>query len=301
MPAPFVISLSHSLHNLLKDRLVEKGFSLTQPQYTVFQARSPDVSCILYTSGKLVVQGKGAQEFIEFFLEPEILLTFTHREGKKDLRPRLGVDESGKGDFFGPLCIAGVFARDKQTLEELYKTNIQDSKKLNDSQILSLGKTIRDFCTYDVMILYPEKYNDLYRKFQNLNLLLAWAHSVIIDSIAPRPAGDVFAISDQFASSESLLLNALRKKNKDISLIQRTRAEQDIVVAAASILAREAFITTMTKLEKRYSVRLPKGAGAIVKSSGKAILKNHGKEVLTHLCKTHFKTFEEICNENSPL
>ncbi|WP_366223739.1 ribonuclease HIII [Chlamydia buteonis] len=295
MSTPFVTTLSPSLHGLLKDRLEEKGFILTQPQHTIFQARSPSVSCTLYNSGKLVVQGKGSQEFIDFFLEPEILLTFTHNRMEKDLRPRLGVDESGKGDFFGPLCIAGVYARDVETLKNLYKTKIQDSKMLNDNQILSLAKTIRACSTYDVMILYPEKYNELYAKFHNLNILLAWAHATIIDQLAPRPSGEVFAISDQFASSESILLQALRKKNTDISVIQRVRAEQDIVVAAASILAREAFINTITKLEQRFSVKLPKGASAHVKSAGKTILNTQGKEILSLVCKTHFKTFYEIC------
>ncbi|BAE81481.1 ribonuclease HII [Chlamydia felis Fe/C-56] len=299
MSTPFVTTLSSSLYGLLKDRLEEKGFILTQPQYTIFQARSPSVMCTLYSSGKLVVQGKGSKEFIEFFLEPEILLTFTHNRVEADLRPRLGVDESGKGDFFGPLCIAGVYARDEETLKSLYKTKIQDSKLLNDAQILSLAKTIRSSCTYDVMILYPEKYNELYGKFHNLNILLAWAHATIIDKLAPRPSGEVFAISDQFASSESVLLNALKKKNTDISVIQKVRAEQDIVVAAASILAREAFITTMTNLEQRFSLKLPKGASAQVKSVGKSILNSRGKEVLSLVCKTHFKTFNEICDSAS--
>ncbi|AAP05042.1 ribonuclease HIII [Chlamydia caviae] len=299
MSTPFVTTLSPSLHGLLKDRLEEKGFILTQPQYTIFQARSPSVTCVLYSSGKLVVQGKGSKEFIKFFLEPEILLTFTHNRVEEDLRPRLGVDESGKGDFFGPLCIAGVYAKDEETLKNLYKTKIQDSKLLNDAQILSLAKTIRASCSCDVMILYPEKYNELYGKFHNLNILLAWAHATIIDQLAPRPSGEVFAISDQFASSESVLLNALRKKNTDISVIQKVRAEQDIVVAAASILAREAFITAMTKLEQRFSLKLPKGASAQVKSVGKSILNSRGKEVLSLICKTHFKTFNEICDSAS--
>ncbi|MEF9519788.1 ribonuclease HIII [Chlamydia crocodili] len=300
MSTPFVTQLSPSLHGLLKDRLEEKGFALTQPQHTIFQARSPSVSCTLYTSGKLVVQGKGAQEFIEFFLEPEILLTFTHNRIEEDLRPRIGVDESGKGDFFGPLCIAGVYARDEDTLKNLYKTKIQDSKMLNDTQIVSLAKTVRSCCSYDVMILYPEKYNELYGKFRNLNILLAWAHATVIDKLAPHPSGEVFAISDQFASSESVLLNALKKKNTDISVIQKVRAEQDIIVAAASILAREAFVTAMTKLEQRFSIKLPKGASAHVKTAGKSILKTHGKDVLSLVCKTHFKTFDEICDSISP-
>ncbi|ANH78231.1 ribonuclease HIII [Candidatus Chlamydia sanziniae] len=294
MSTPFVTTLTLSSQVLLKEKLEEKGFNFSQPQNTVFQARSSLVTCTLYTSGKLVVQGKGSQEFIEFFLEPEILYTFTHNLIEKDLRPRIGVDESGKGDFFGPLCIAGVYGVNVENLQKLYNTKVQDSKTLRDTTILSLAKTIRSFCTYDVITLYPEKYNELYTKFQNLNALLAWGHATVIDNLAPRPAGEVFAISDQFAASEYTLLQALKKKNTDITLIQKTHAEQDVVVAAASILAREAFITTIAKLESFYKVLLPKGAGSRVHAVGKAILREHGRDILTKLCKTHFKTFSEI-------
>lgn len=294
--SPFVTQLPPTLYNLLKTRLKEKGFEFSYPPHTVFLARSPSVSCALYSSGKLVVQGKGAQEFIEFFLEPEILLTLSCHETNKDLRPRLGVDESGKGDFFGPLCVAGVYASSKEILQKLYTTRIQDSKLLKDSQIPSLAKTIRSLCKYKLLILYPEKYNELYKKFQNLNLLLAWAHATVIDQLSPHPAEDVFAISDQFASSEHVLLSALKKKHVDLPVVQITHAEQDIVVAAASILAREAFISTIARLERQFSVKLPKGASAQVKAAGKSLVHSLGKDALPFVCKTHFKTFHEICS-----
>ena len=294
MSVPFVTQLSPSLYGLLKSRLEEKGFEFSYPPHTIFLARSSSVSCALYSSGKLVVQGQGSQEFIEFFLEPEILLTFSCPDTQKDLRPRLGVDESGKGDFFGPLCIAGVFASSKEILQKLYNTGIRDSKLLKDTQIISLAKNIRSLCTYKLLVLYPQKYNELYQKFQNLNLLLAWAHATIIDELSPHPAENVFAISDQFASSESILLNALKKKHVSIPVVQTTHAEQDIVVAAASILAREAFISAIEQLEKQFSVKLPKGASAQVKAAGKSIVHSLGKDILPLVCKTHFKTFHEI-------
>lgn len=300
MSAPFVTQLSPELHDLLKTRLEEKSFIFSRPPHTIFLARSPSVSCTLYTSGKLVVQGKGSQEFIDFFLEPEILRTFSYKDIKKDLRPRLGIDESGKGDFFGPLCIAGVYASSADILQKLYKTKIQDSKLIKDSQIPLLSQKIRSLCTYKLLILRPQKYNDLYEKFQNLNLLLAWAHATVIEQLSPRPGGKVFAISDQFASSERVLSQALKKKHVEIPVIQKTHAEQDIVVAAASILAREAFISTLAQLEQQFSIKLPKGASAQVKAVGKSLVHTLGKDVLPLVCKIHFKTFHEICSLTDP-
>ncbi|WP_201456767.1 ribonuclease HIII [Chlamydia sp. 17-3921] len=297
MSSPFVTTLSPESQTKLKEKLEEKSFIFSYPQNTIFQAKSPTVTCTLYSSGKLVIQGKGSQEFVEFILEPEVLHSISCPTLRQDLRPRIGVDESGKGDFFGPLCVAGVYASDAMVLKKLYKTNIQDSKTLRDTTILSLAKTIRSLCTYDVLILYPEKYNELYGKFHNLNALLAWGHASIIDHLAPYPAKEVFAISDQFAASKHTLLKALKKKNSDIFLIQKPRAEQDIVVAAASILAREAFITSIKKLENLHKIQLPKGASSRVKDVGRAILKAQGEEVLKKLCKAHFKTFSEICAE----
>lgn len=293
---PFVTQIPSSLHDPLKDLLTSRGFTFTQPAYTVFQAKlRTGISCTLYTSGKLVIQGKGAQEFIEFVLEPELLFRIqAPTRTDMNLSLHIGTDESGKGDFFGPLCIAGALPKTEQDLVALYQTEIQDSKKIRNEKILTLGNIIRKHCLCKVIILYPERYNTLYTQFNNLNRLLAWGHATVIHDLAPKPLGSVFAIADQFASSEAVLLTALRKKHTDIQLIQKTHAEQDIVVAAASILAREAFILSIRKLENQYQVSLPMGASASVVTAAKKILRTQGLETLSKLCKTHFKTFQEI-------
>ncbi|MBQ8498468.1 ribonuclease HIII [Chlamydia sp.] len=294
MPAPFVSQLSPSLFSTLREQLEQKGFTISTPPHTVFQGKSPTVSCTVYQSGKIVVQGKGTQEFVEFFLEPEILQTFSAHNTQQDLRLRIGVDESGKGDFFGPLCTAGVYASSVKALEALYTITICDSKLIPDTQIPSLARRIRSLCICKIITLFPEKYNSLYANFQNLNSLLAWTHATIIDNLAPTPAGEIFAISDQFASSKQVLLHAVRNKRSDITLIQRHRAEQDVVVAAASILARDAFLSSMKTLESQYQVQLLKGASGKVKQQARDILCNKGRHVLEKVCKTHFKTFHEV-------
>src|SRR5579864_6497505 len=116
----FVATIDIALADKLREDLSSQGFEFTKPPYTLFSAQKKGVSCILYTSGKLTVQGKDKDDFIAFYLEPEILqkLAYTHPELGVDLTPRIGIDEAGKGDFFGTLCIAGVQA-DEEGVKKL--------------------------------------------------------------------------------------------------------------------------------------------------------------------------------------
>lgn len=303
MASPFVTHIPVELYDPLKTWLCSKGFQLSQPTFTIFQAKSnskPATCCTLYASGKFVVQGKGSKEFITFHLEPEFL--FIHQitspafdPSHIDLSLRIGTDESGKGDFFGPLCIAGALPKTEQNLLKLYENSaIRDSKTIKKAKISALHREIEQLCFIDCVILVPEKYNALYQQFQNLNHLLAWGHATVINNLANKSSKVAYALSDQFAKSESTLLSALRKKNSTIQLIQRTKAEEDPVVAAASIVARSVFLSTMHKLEQQYGVSLPLGASQSVKDTARKIFQEHGLLVLSQLCKTHFKTFQEV-------
>lgn len=303
MTTPFVTVIPTHLYEQLKNWFNDHKFQFTYPAVALFQAKSnvKHVCCTLYASGKLVVQGKGAQEFVSFDLEPEFLFkhaittpSLSEDSSSLNLSLRIGTDESGKGDFFGPLCIAGAVPKTEQDLRNLYETEIRDSKTIKNTKIFTLSKEIRRYCFTDCIILYPEKYNALYQQFQNLNHLLAWGHATVIHHLTSKSPHVAIAIADQFSKSKFTLLSALRKKNKTIHLIQRTHAENDIVVAAASILAREAFLLTMRKLEDQYHVQLPLGASQTVKDTARNILQSQGVQILSQLCKTHFKTFQEV-------
>lgn len=299
MSSCFVVQIDLSLTEKLRTGLVSQGFTLSNPLHTVFQAKKKGISCTLYTSGKLTVQGKESKEFIQFFLEPEILGTFTHGYEAEvaainiDLNPRIGVDESGKGDFFGPLCVAGVYA-DADSIAELPKLGVKDSKLLNDSAIVKIAQKIRKSYVYHIVRIGPKRYNELYEKFGNLNLLLGWGHATVIEQLLEQ-TGCNRVIIDQFAA-EHIVENALKRKNKQALLTQRTKGEQDPVVAAASILARAAFVEGMEKLEAEWKVPLPKGAGPKIVQAGKKFIEMHGPEALIEVGKIHFKTHQEILN-----
>ncbi|MCH9625573.1 MAG: Ribonuclease HIII [Chlamydiales bacterium] len=289
----FVIQINLNLAAKLKQGLQEQDFVLSQPNYTLFQGKKPGVTCTLYTSGKLMVQGKNQADFIQFYLEPEILKTFSYgyEEQDIDLRPHIGIDESGKGDFFGPLCIAGVYA-DETSIPKLSKLGVKDSKKLNDPLILKIAQKIRKEYLYHIVRIGPERYNELYEKFGNLNLLLGWGHATAIENLIDQ-SGCERVIIDQFAA-EHVVENALKRKKKKALLTQRTKAEEDLVVAAASILARAAFLEGLVQLEKKWEIQLPKGASQKTILAGKKFVSQNSSALLGSVAKLHFKTSQVV-------
>ena len=292
-PSCFSTKIDPALAEKLKTDLLNQGFELGAPPYTLFSAKKKGVSCTLYESGKLTVQGKDMETFIEFYLEPEILqkFDFSHPLANLDFSPRIGMDEAGKGDFFGPLCIAALYA-DKAGIEHLCEMGVKDSKRFSDDSILKMAKKIRPAFAYTVIRLFPSKYNELYGKFKNLNRLLSWAHTAALSDLSAK-TGCKEAILDQFAFPE-LMEKMLKQKKLDVNLIQRTKGENDLVVAGASILARAAFLEGMEKLSEEFSLTLPKGAAAQVKVAAKKLVEQFGRDVLDKVAKTHFKTTAEI-------
>lgn len=293
-PAVFVAQIELSMQKPLRDLLEEQGFEISQPAYTLFSGKKAGISCTLYDSGKLVVQGKNKDEFIEFHLEPNILKSFGYGYAEKpvhDETARIGIDESGKGDFFGPLCVAGVYASGS-AITALADIGVKDSKAMNDSAILRVAVEIRRNYQHHVLRINPLKYNELYSKFQNLNRLLAWAHATTIESLVEKTKCRN-VIVDQFANEE-VVKTALKRKSLEVNLTQRHRAEEDLVVAAASILAREAFLMGLKQLGEQFSITLPKGASKQTIEAANKFVAMHGREQLGHVGKLHFKTLDSI-------
>ena len=268
--------------------------------YARFAFESDKTNIVFYESGKLVVQGKGTGEFVEFLLEPEILqqakLGYETVLNPDLLLPRFGVDESGKGDFFGPLCIAGVYVNEA-VINVWRDAGIRDSKKISsDKKISDLAKLIRETpgCVVDTVVVGNEAYNRLYEKMKSVNTLLAWGHARVIENLMgkryqmnPPP---VKAISDQFAASKSVIEKALMVQGKEIQLVQRHKAEEDIAVAAASILARDEFVKGIAKLESQFGMKFPKGAGELVDKVAKEFVQTRGAGELQKVSKLHFRT-----------
>jgi len=280
--------------------LDEHHFKFREVPYARFAGEKDKTNVVFYESGKLVLQGKGTQEFIEFVLEPEILkearLGYEAILNPDLLLPRLGVDESGKGDFFGPLCIAGAYVNEA-VVKAWQDAGIRDSKNISsDKRIGELAEVIRKTpgCVYTVVPIGNDAYNRLYQKMRSVNTLLAWGHARVIENLMgqkhrmqPPP---VRAISDQFASHKDTVAKALMTLGRQVELVQRHKAEEDLAVAAASILARDEFVTRLKKLEKEFGMQLPKGASAAVDAAAKQFIEKYGAENLVKVAKMHFRT-----------
>jgi ribonuclease HIII len=290
---PYVTTIDLKWADKLIHDLQEREFTITTPPHTRFSAKKKGLTCTLYTSGKLVIQGKESAEFIEFYLEPEILGTFEFRHplAHVELIPHIGIDESGKGDFFGPLCVAGVFVR-AEDFAPLKACGVKDSKTLSDASIRKIGAKIKKQCLYHIVKINPPKYNQIYADFKNLNRLLAWGHATTIEQLVQH-SGCQTVIIDQFAD-ESVVEQALKRKKLQVQLSQRHRAEEDLAVAAASILARLAFIEALDQLSEALGLTLPKGSSALTIQVGKEIVSRWGEEKLKEICKQHFKTLDAI-------
>ena len=204
---------------------------------------------------------------------------------------RIGIDESGKGDYFGPLVIAAVFI-DATTQSELTLMNVRDSKKISDGRVLDMAPDIRMICPHSIITIGPQRYNELYSKIRNLNRLLAWGHAKALETLLNRVSCER-AIADQFGD-ERLILNALQEKGRTIILEQRHRAESDMAVAAASILARAEFLQRLKRLSTEIGTTLPKGASPAVELAGRMIVKKHGEERLGSVAKLHFRTTQAV-------
>jgi ribonuclease HIII len=287
----------------LRALLEESGFEFARKDWTIFFAQKNRLAVAVYEKGpKVLVQGRGVEEFVQFELEPKVLgeakLGYEEVHLPEMFEPHFGVDESGKGDFFGPLVISGVYV-DRVIARNLLDAGVVDSKRISsDARIRALADTIRKTSQglVEMVLIGPAKYNELYEKFGNLNLLLGWGHARVIENLLARKPGCPRSLSDQFASAR-VIKESLMKHGRTIVLEQRPRAESDIAVAAASIIAREGFINWLERKGKELGMRLERGVSTGVKETAKKLVEVNGPQALREVAKVHFRTAHEIAPE----
>jgi ribonuclease HIII len=290
----------------LRALLEELGFDFSPKQYALFFAQKNKLSVAVYEKGpKVLVQGRDVEEFVQFELEPKILgqakLGYEEVHSPEMFEPHFGVDESGKGDFFGPLVISGVYA-DRGIGRKLLDAGVVDSKRIgSDTRIRALADTIRksSLGLVETVLIGPAKYNELYGRFGNLNKLLGWGHARVIENLLAKKPACPRSLSDQFADAQ-VISASLLKHGRKIAIEQRPRAESDIAVAAASIVAREAFINWLERKSKELGIRLERGVSPSVKDTARKIVEMNGPDALREVAKVHFRTAHEIAPNDYP-
>lgn len=312
-------TLSPSEAPSLKSRLGDVWTFSVKP-YTIWQARGPYGTVSFYESGKLVLQSKDMDDLLDILQldhadHPSTTPAKTTRAstaasaplnaegrlaiyeqwrtgfGEPDVHAWIGIDEAGKGDFFGPLITAAVRVETKD-LPWLAEMGVGDSKQIHDKNIKTLAAQLKAALPYGMVVLMPATYNKLYRKFHNLNRLLAWTHATASEDVLSK-APATLILSDQF-SKAPLVPSFFKGAGKNCRYVQQTKAESDAAVGCASILARAEFLWRMHELEQQFGLRLNKGAGSPTIADAKRFVARHGKDALENAAKTHFKTMERL-------
>ncbi len=292
----YTLKLNEAQMQKLDDLLNLRDWEPYEVDYAQFAFKGERVNVVGYTSGKLVIQGKNTEDFVQNILEAEITgeprLGYEEFYNPEYYEPHAGVDESGKGDLFGPLVSATVIA-DGDMVRTWVEAGLQDSKKIADTKILKLEKLIKetDGAVAKVSFCGMARYNELMGKPKaNLNLLLAWLHGKSLNAALDEWAVP-WGMVDQF--SKKPLTQKHVKDREGFELKMQTKAEADPVVAAASVIARAEFLRQMKKLNDLTGESLLKGAGAGVKQQAIDIFERGGRELLRQVAKMHFKTAYE--------
>ena len=272
-------------------------YTPTEVPHTQIAVSTPTCRINLYNSGKCLIQGKGAEEWITFTLEPEItgeaLLGYEAIHDPESIQPHMGIDESGKGDLFGPLVIASVYT-DEKSVAILKDIGAKDSKRISSDRVaLQMASEIRKQLDgqFSIVSLGPEAYNRMYASMKNVNRVLAWGHARAIENLLEKVPDCPRALSDKFGPTHRIE-SALMKNGKKIQMDQRTKAESDPAVAAA-------FLNALRGIEKTFGIEtVPKGCSAKVKQIATELVSEKGPGILLKTCKCHFRTAEQVLAAN---
>jgi ribonuclease HIII len=286
----------------LKYVLEKKGWKKedVNNEYVALRMKNDKGSvCTLYTSMKVVFQGKE-----DFEMLIKLLKDKAKSSGKTNVSveviPHIGVDEVGKGDYFGPLVVVGCFVNDK-FLQDTQLLGIGDSKKISDNRIRDIYEEIKDYPYYYVSIVNPQEYNKQIKELKNVSILLAKQHSKVIEmglrDLAEKNIECKEVVIDQFSSKKSRVIDELGPLGKKIRFVQFHKGESDIAVACASVIARAIFLIELDKMSKEYYFTFPKGASNVIET-GREFVKKHGVEELKKVAKISFKTTKRVIQDS---
>ena len=323
MATSYTYELTNDQQELLLGIMVNGNYRKREVPYSLWSIEGDHFNATLYAKEKhgkrkLCVQGSKAEDFVLFVLEPNVLggasLGYEQVLNPELTAPHAGSDESGKGDFFGPLVVCCAYvdeeivaAIDNFTYfnknDKRVKLEVKDCKQMSDAQVLEAGRQLRNLLGpdgYSVVKLGPAAYNRLYAKIKNINRMLAWAHGTAIEELLEKKANCNRVVVDQFAPTEATIQRALKTRGKAATIEQRHKAESDVAVAVASVIAREFFLRAIQDMTKEVfgegsSEKVPAGSSdPRVRELAEEMVRRNGPVWLMNHCKAHFQTTDKV-------
>ncbi|MBQ3345037.1 MAG: ribonuclease HIII [Kiritimatiellae bacterium] len=312
----FTYELTNDQQELLLGLMVNGNYRRREVPYSLWSIEGDHFNATLYAKEKhgrrkLCVQGSKAEDFVLFQLEPVVLGAATLGY-EKELNPEAfaahaGSDESGKGDYFGPLVVCCAYT-DERLSDEMAKLGVRDCKQMSDKAVLAAGAALRRLLGadgYAVVKLGPAAYNRLYAKMRNINRMLAWAHGTAIEELLEKRPGCGRVVVDQFAPTEDTIRRALKPLGRAATVEQRHKAESDIAVAAASVIARELFLRAIADMsaevfgppgpDGEQAGKVPAGSSdPRVRELAERMVRENGPTWLMNHCKAHFQTTDKV-------
>lgn len=313
----FTYELTNDQQELLLGIMVNGNYRKREVPYSLYSIEGDHFNATLYAKEKhgkrkLCVQGSKAEDFVLFVLEPNVLMSasvgYEEVLDPERFAAHAGSDESGKGDYFGPLVVCCAYT-DEALSREMVKLGIKDCKQMSDKAVLAAGAKARALLGpdgYAVVKLGPAAYNRLYAKMRNINRMLAWAHGTAIEELLEKCAGCSRVVVDQFAPTESTILRALKPLGRKAKVVQRHKAEDDIAVAVASVIAREIFLREVQRMgEEVFGVQTPKdgesprtipigSSDPRVRALAEEMVSKAGPMWLMNHAKAHFQTTDKV-------
>lgn len=315
----FTYELTNDQQELLLGIMVNGNYRKREVPYSLYSIEGDHFNATLYEKEKhgkrkLCVQGAKAQDFVEFVLEPNVLgcasLGYEEILNPELFAAHAGSDESGKGDYFGPLVVCCAYT-DSELSKAMQKLGVKDCKQMTDAAVLTAGAKLRALLGrmgYSVVKLGPAAYNRLYAKIRNINRMLAWAHGTAIEELLEKRPDCNRVVVDQFAPTETTIRRALKTRGKAATVEQRHKAESDIAVAAASVIARELFLRDVAKMgaevfganpapvaEGEAPRKIPIGSSdPHVRELAEEMVRKNGPVWLMNHAKAHFQTTDKV-------
>ncbi|MCM3769993.1 MULTISPECIES: ribonuclease HIII [Priestia] len=297
--------MSHAVIKVSADQIAKMKLHYTSylqpklPQGSIFAAKTPGCSITAYRSGKVLFQGKEAETEAAKWggpLDAAKKVPASHLPSNFSSLSVIGSDEVGTGDYFGPMTVVAAYVQ-KEQLPLLKELGVRDSKELTDAKIIEIAKQLVSFIPYSLLVLHNEKYNAFQEKGMSQGKMKALLHNKALSNVLKKldPEKPDAILIDQFVEKNTYYKHVVKEKEiiKENVFFSTKGESVHLSVAAASIIARYAFLKQMDLLTEKTGMVIPRGAGAQVDIAAAKIIKKHGVNALNSLAKIHFANTEK--------